>query len=201
MSDSSADMINKDNNISEESLTTYKLMILRILEQTDYPLTDSQLSEFFVTHEYVDYFQFRRAIGELIDSDYLTRDIIRNMTHYHITADGRQALDMFDYKIPYLWLEDIMTWLKENSFRLRREVEVTADYYPVKKGWRTEYMVRVCIREKGETLLDLTLNVVSKEQAVDICDQWQKKSDQVYGTLMDLLVLGDPRDRKNEQPD
>ena len=38
--------------------------------------------------------------------------------------------------------------------------------------------------------MDLTLNVVSKEQAIDICDQWQEKSNQVYGTLMDILVLG-----------
>ena len=178
------------DDFQEESLTTCKLMILRILEQTDFPLTDSQLSEFFVSHEYVDYFQFRRAIGELVDSDYLSRETIRNMTRYRVTPAGREALDLFDYKIPYLWLNDILNWLRDNSYELRREVEVTADYYPVKKGWRTEYMVRSSIREKGEILMDLTLNVVSKEQAIDICDQWQEKSNQVYGTLMDILVLG-----------
>lgn len=177
------------DDFAEESLTTCKLMILRILAQTNFPLTDSQLSEFFVSHEYVDYFQFRRAIGELVDSDYLSRETVRNMTRYHITPSGQEALEFFDYKIPYLWLDDILKWLKDNSYELRREVEVTADYYPVKKGWRTEYMVRTCIREKGEILMDLTLNVVSKEQAIDICDQWQAKSDQVYGALMDILVL------------
>jgi hypothetical protein len=175
----------------EESLTTYKLMILRILDQTDYPLTDSQLSEFFVSHEYVDYFQFRRAISELLDSEYLSRETVRNMTRYHVTPAGKEALGFFDYKIPYLWLKDILSWLEENSFELRREVEVSADYYPVKKGWRTEYMVKGCIREKGEILMDLTLNVVSKDQAVRICDHWQEKSNEVYGSLMNLLVLDD----------
>lgn len=180
-----------DDPAGEESLTTYKLMILRILDQTDYPLTDSQLSEFFVSHEYVDYFQFRRAISELLDSDYLSRETVRNMTRYHVTPAGREALSFFDYKIPYLWLEDILNWLEDNSYELRREVEVSADYYPVKKGWRTEYMVKTSIREKGEILMDLTLNVVSKDQAVRICDQWQEKSNEVYASLMNILVLDD----------
>ena len=174
---------------NEQSLTTCKLMILRILEETDFPLTDSQLSEFFVSHQYVDYFQYRRAVGELVDSDYLVKETIRNMTRYHMTPAGREALELFDYKIPYLWLSDIQSWLKDNRFELRREVEVTADYFPVKKGWRTEYMVRTCIREKGEVLMDLTLNVVSKDQALEICDKWQDKSKDVYSCLMDLLVL------------
>ena len=34
--------------MSEESLTLYKLMILFMLDNLDFPLTNSQLSEFFV---------------------------------------------------------------------------------------------------------------------------------------------------------
>ena len=33
--------------MSEESLTLYKLMILFMLDNLDFPLTNSQLSEFF----------------------------------------------------------------------------------------------------------------------------------------------------------
>ena len=52
-------------------------------------------------------------------------------------------------------------------------------------------MVKTSIREKGEILMDLTLNVVSKDQAVRICDQWQEKSNEVYASLMNILVLDD----------
>ena len=41
--------------MSEESLTLYKLMILFMLDNLDFPLTNSQLSEFFVNYGYTSY--------------------------------------------------------------------------------------------------------------------------------------------------
>ena len=73
-------------------------------------------------------------------------------------------------------------------FQLRKEVDITADYYPLKKK-RGEYMVKTQIKEKGSLLLELNINVVSKEQAIAICDSWEKKSDAVYGKLMEMLLL------------
>ena len=42
---------------------------------------------------------------------------------------------------------------------------------------------------EGSLLLELSINVVSKEQAIAICDSWEKKSDAVYGKLMEMLLL------------
>ena len=54
--------------MSEESLTLYKLMILFMLDNLDFPLTNSQLSEFFVNHGYTSYFHLQQAISELVES-------------------------------------------------------------------------------------------------------------------------------------
>ena len=53
-------------------------------------------------------------------------------------------------------------------------------------------MVKTQIKEKGSLLLELSINVVSKEQAIAICDSWEKKSDAVYGKLMEMLLLTNP---------
>ena len=45
-------------------------------------------------------------------------------------------------------------------------------YYPLKKK-RGEYMVKTQIKEKGSLLLVLSINVVSKEQAIAICHSWE----------------------------
>ena len=50
-------------------------------------------------------------------------------------------------------------------------------------------MVKTQIKEKGSLLLELNINVVSKKQAIAICDSWEKKSDAVYGKLMEMLLL------------
>ena len=65
-------------------------------------------------------------------------------------------------------------------------MDITADYYPLKKG---EYMVKTKIKERGTVLMELSINVVSKEQAIAICDKWVQKSDSVYSNVMETLLL------------
>ena len=48
-----------------DALTTYKLIILYMLEKVDFPLTNSQVSEFILDKGYTTYFTLQRAINEL----------------------------------------------------------------------------------------------------------------------------------------
>lgn len=172
--------------MSEESLTLYKLMILYMLYNLDFPLTNSQLSEFFVNHGYTSYFHLQQAVNELVETNFIHGEQIRNTTNYHLTETGKEALSMFDSKIPDPIKDDILEYFKENKYELRKEVDITADYYPLKKG---EYMVKALIKERGTVLMELSLNVVSKEQAIVVCDKWAQKSDAVYSKVMETLLL------------
>ena len=77
--------------MSEESLTLYKLMILFMLDNLDFPLTNSQLSEFFVNHGYTSYFHLQQAISELVESEFVRTETIRNTTNYHLMESGKEA--------------------------------------------------------------------------------------------------------------
>ena len=172
--------------MSEESLTLYKLMVLYMLDNLDFPLTNSQLSEFFVNHGYTYYFHLQQAVNELIDSTFIRGELIRNTTHYYLTSAGTEALRMFESKISDAIKNDILAYFKEKKYQLRKEVNITADYYPIKKG---EYMVEALIKERGVTLMELKINVVSKEQAIAVCDKWADKSDKVYCQVMETLLF------------
>ena len=93
---------------------------------------------------------------------------------------------MFLGKIPDPIKKDILDYFSLKKYQLRKEVDITADYYPLKKG---EYMVKTQIKEKGSTLMELYLNVVSKEQAIEVCDKWSEKCESVYSKVMELLLL------------
>ena len=54
-----------------ESLTLYKLIILYMLNEVDFPLTNSQISEFILEKEYTNYFHLQQAFSELVDSNLL----------------------------------------------------------------------------------------------------------------------------------
>lgn len=172
--------------MSDQSLLIYKLMILYMLDNVDFPMTNSQLSEFFVSHGYTTYFQFQEAANEMTDGGFLRAEVVRNTTRYYMMDRGREALSLFTDSIPDAFKEDILNYFQEKKYQLRREVEITADYYPLKGG---EYMVDASIREKGSLLLSLSLNVVSKEQAVLVCDRWKETSDEVYQSLIRQLLL------------
>lgn len=51
-----------------EPMTLYKLMNLYMLKQVNFPLTNAQLSNFFLEHDYTTYFTLQQALNELLDA-------------------------------------------------------------------------------------------------------------------------------------
>lgn len=57
-----------------DSATLYKLMILYMLNKVDFPLTNSQISEFFLENEYTNYFSLQESINELCENNFVFSD-------------------------------------------------------------------------------------------------------------------------------
>ncbi len=178
-----------------ESLTLYKLMILDMLDNLNFPLTNSQLSEFFVGQEYTTYFQTQQAINELIEADFIRPAVMRNTTSYYLSAAGEAAVSMFGSQIPDSIKQDILTYFKDHKYELRRHAQYSADFFSLNNG---EYMVKTTIKERGNILMELGLNVVSREQAIAVCDQWSHKCERVYQTVMEELLLNDDTTSEEE---
>ena len=52
-----------------EAFKLYKLIILYMLDKVDFPLTNSQISEFILNEGYTTYFKLQQALSELLDLD------------------------------------------------------------------------------------------------------------------------------------
>lgn len=174
--------------MENNQLTLYKLMILYLIQKVDFPLSNSQISEFIIDKGYTNYFNVQRAFHELEEEEMLRIKIIRNMSHYYLTEEGAEAINMFEYQIPNSIKDDISQFLDEKEYELRRETDLEADFFPAK---RDEYTVHLKIKEKDTLLLELNLNVVSREQAVHICDHWDQMHSDVYSTLIQKLLFDD----------
>ena len=165
--------------------TLYKLIILYMLEKVDFPLTNTQISNFFLEKEYTDYFTIQRAIHDLIDSDLIHFESTHSNTQYLATAAGRETLRYFRDKISESIQEDVHHYFSNKKMELRNENSILADYY---KTADAKYAVRCQIKERKNPLLDLTLTVKTKEQAEVICQNWENASSDVYSLLMDTLL-------------
>lgn len=167
-----------------DPLTLYKLIVLYMLTRVDFPLTKAQVGDFILGKEYTNFLTLQQAIGELIDAGLVIAQAIRNRTHLTITGEGRETLSFFQNQINDSIKTDIDDFFRENEIELRNEVSILADYYKSTSG---EYEAHLVAKEKNIDLVNITISVPSEETAVTICDNWQKKNQDIYQYLISQL--------------
>ena len=168
-----------------EPFTIYKLIILNMLDKVDFPLTNTQISDFFLEQEYTDYFRVQQVISDLVDANLIRSESTHNNTRYYITVAGKETLGFFKDKITDAIEHDTVAYFEKNKVKLRSVNSIVADYY---KTPNQDYAVRCQFKERGSNLIDLTLTVKTKEQAEAICNNWKKQNEDVYAYLMDILM-------------
>ncbi len=168
-----------------EALTQYKLIILYMLDKVDFPLTNTQISNFILEKGYTSYFTLQQAINELILAELIITEPTHNNTCYHITPAGRETLSYFPDKISDAIKKDIIAYFEKNRMELKNEVLILADYY---RTTAREYVARCQIKDRETPLLDLNIRVNTKAQAEAVCSNWRRQNEDVYEYLMDLLM-------------
>ena len=63
-------------------------------------------------------------------------------------------------------------------------MSILSDYYKSTSG---EFEAHLVAKEKGVNLVDITISVPSKETASSICDNWQRKNQEIYQYLISQL--------------
>lgn len=173
--------------MSLDALTLYKLMILYMLDRAAFALTNAQITEFFLSRNYTNYFSLQEALHDLEDTELVLVEHVRNSSYYNLSASGKETLYYFENRISPAIREDIDAFLAKHSYALKHENEITADYY---QKSRDCYEVRCVIRSKDELLSGITMNVTDEEQAVTICNNWKLRYDTIYEFLIRQLMLG-----------
>lgn len=171
--------------MQSDAFMLYKLIVLYILSRVDFPLTNSQLTEFILDKEYTNYFNVQQVISDLIEDKFITYKTIRNSSLYLLTDSGLETLDFFNNIISTGIKDDIEEYLAENKYKLQEEVSSQADFSQIKKG---EYLVRLKVIERNTPIIDLQLVVSSEEDAINFCNNWKNKSSDIYGYLMSSLL-------------
>ena len=86
--------------MSQDTLMLYKLMILYMLNKVDFPLTNSQISEFILDKGYTNYFTLQQALHDLSDTELIRTEHIHNNSYYSMNQSGEETLEFFGHKIP-----------------------------------------------------------------------------------------------------
>lgn len=160
-------------------------MVLTMLKKVNFPLSNSQMSDFFLEKDYTNYFTFQQVISELVDTKLISVKTERNTSRYQITKEGEEALYFFGNNLSEALVNDIDDFLKDKKYALRNKNGITADFY---KNSYQEYIVQCRVKEGETMLIELNLSVPSQEQAELICDQWEQKSEDIYAYVVQQLM-------------
>ncbi|MCM1064505.1 MAG: DUF4364 family protein [Eubacterium sp.] len=167
-----------------DSLTINKLIVLYMLNRVSFSMTTAQVSDFILEKDYMNFLTLQQVISELTEAQMLSPKTIRNRTQLSITEEGRSTLGFFENHISEAIKEDINSYLKEKEYALRNEISIQGDYYRSTSG---EYEAHLVAKDRGIRLVDITLSVPSEEIASAICDNWQKKNQEIYQFLVRQL--------------
>lgn len=165
----------------EDPLTLYKLIVLYMLSRVKFPITTAQISDFILDREYTNFLTLQQVINELQETGMLNANTVNNRTLLTLTEEGTEALHFFENRISDPIREDINDFFREKKWELQDEVSVLGDYYKCTSG---DYEAHLVAKDRGLNLIELTLSVPTKEVASSICDNWQKKNQEIYQYLI-----------------
>ena len=173
--------------MQSESLMLYKLIILYILDQMDFSITNTELTRFIVEKGYTGYIEVQQTLQELIEDNYVEVEHTHNSYLYRITSGGKETLSFFYTKISVAIRDDIDAYLSEKEYQLREMVASRADYYEAKKN---EFVVDLRVVERNSELVEINHLVTSAAEADTMCAHWKDFSGDIYGYLISTLTKG-----------
>ena len=163
--------------MTQEPATLYKLIILYMLNKSNFPMTNSQVQNFILDKEYTDFLTLQQVTVELVESNLISSNTVGHRTLL-------KTLNFFDNRIPNAIIEDIHSFLTENSIELVNEVSILSNYYKTTEG---NYESNLIAREKNQTLIELKLGVPTEELAISICENWNTNNEDIYQYIASKL--------------
>ncbi|MBM7581655.1 putative transcriptional regulator [Caldicoprobacter guelmensis] len=167
-------------------LAENKLSILYYLKSLDIPLTNSQITQFFLENNVMNYFDLQQLLGELVSSQHVSCLDTGHKSFYSLTPVGVRALKLFENRIPDWLRESIEAFAVQNRNRFKRENQIVAEYKRISPD---DYQVTCKVMENDLTLIELKLSVTDSKQARVICNNWDTKAPEIYKFIMQNLSV------------
>lgn len=172
---------------NSNDLAQNKLILVFIFDTVDYPMTNSEVTQFVLENNHMNYFLVQQYLSELVDSKFLRIVTKDGNEYYMLTSKGEELLNYFSARIPEE-TKDII----ENKYLIKKkekikETQILGTYY---KKNESEFIVNLKVIENDLSLFNLSLNVVSKKQAKMICSNWKENPEVIYKNFIDSLIEG-----------
>ena len=164
-----------------------KLIVLFVFDKMEGALSQRIIVEMCTSgNNWLNYMDCVELLPKLLDDGFICRISSPDEEPlYTITSDGRESLNNFYINIPKSIRDEISSFVKKNSGKLRNRQECKADYYQNVDG---TYTVFLKILAPGQPMLELKFVIPDKKTAQHIYKGWESKASELYSAIYDTLV-------------
>lgn len=167
-----------------QQLAEKKLLLLYILDQIEKPLSNTQVTEFILENDIMNYFMLQQFLSELREADFIVEDITGTQHLISITEKGRNTLDYFVNRIPRHQQEEITNLIELKKEAMKISTEIKGDYRKIQDN---TYIVSLSIIEKDTPIIHLEFNVNDERRAEEMCNKWKQNAIYLSNHILELF--------------
>jgi len=184
-------------NQSDDKQIERKITLLYLVNRVEIPISQSQLVQFALEENYMNFYTVQEYLKEMVDIEYLDSSQDNNTTRYTITGEGLKALEIFSKHLPVHLKNRINKYVVENQNAVKQDYEVVAHHFFEQDTG--EYLVKCGVYDGDTMLMEFNMSVVSREQALLICNNWKNDVGSLYSQIVNILMSKkDPESETNQ---
>ena len=169
-----------------------KLAILYLINAMDLPMSRTQITSFFAEKELLGHMVLMKNLDDLVERGFLGAMVESSQdeisTSYILTDDGNTHLEHLESLLPRQVKRTIDNSIDETRGKIRKGYERTAHYFP--NAENDEFTVKCGVYDdkRGTMLMEISVAVVSREQAKHILANWNDNYTGIYQRVLELLT-------------
>lgn len=165
------------------TLNLQRLEVLYIVKTLG-ALEEAELERYCIENNLFSYMDLRIILSELVEESFLFALPGVGSQAYLLSSKGREGLEQFLTSVPYSLRERIDETGREWKMQIRKERQVFADF----QEHGRVCVVRLYLMDEGVLLMDLTIELPSKEQAAALCRRWREDTANTYQRVLAALA-------------
>ena len=154
-----------------------KILVLYLLNRTEYPISFAQLTDLSLCDGGVDYFDFAQAVSDLVETKHLRLEDQR----YTITEKGRRDGRITQDQLAFSLRRKCDGNLERLNAQLRQENQVRTQVLSRPEGGFT---LRAGLEDNQSGLMSLDLYCPTREQAEEMAAAFQQDPHRVYRAVL-----------------
>ena len=171
---------------SEQKQVEHKIMLLHLVDKIDIPISNSRITKFALEENYMNFYDVQHYLKDMVDAGYLDASLHDKTIRYTITDEGIKTLETFASYLPPYIKSRISNYIEDNRNIVKRDFEITANHFY--QHDTNEYLVKCAVYDDDNLLMELSVSVVDKEQALTICNNWKKDVGQAHAKILNYLL-------------